>query len=282
MVEAERNKQLMIYALGFWMNYARHHTKATKFLLRIDQPRTNGLGSEWYVELDELLEFAVELEAAVQRTLDPDAPLTPSPKGCQFCRAARNGRCRALDLFVLDLLGMVYGDLDDMTTKPKLPNISEMTPERKAFVLSHKSMINSWVSQIHGVALHEAETGEGIPGFKVVDTEGDRAWTSEQEAEEFWKGKIPDKELYNRKLKSPPQMEMVAGTRNWAKAQHLVTRPAGPPALVPESDKRPARLPLLSLLDDLDDMDDDGDLDDLLGGPTTATTDSTDDYDDLI
>lgn len=283
-VEAERNKQLMIYALGFWNNYARHKTEATRFLLRIDQPRVAGQGDEWYVELDELLEFAEELAAAVERTLDPDAPLVPSVKGCQFCKAARNGRCRTLDMFVLDLLGLVYGDLDDIMRKPELPNISEMSPERKAFIIKHKSMINTWMATLHGNALHDAQMGIEIPDFKVVATEGDRAWASVQEAEEYWRGKLPDKDIYDKKLKSPAQMELVAGTRNWKKAQDLITRPEGKPALVPESDKRPALLPLLSLLDELDDMDDLEDFDDLLGATTTDTSDTTDDldYDDLI
>lgn len=287
-VEADRNKQLMIYALGFWMNYARHRTKATRFLLRIDQPRVAGGGDEWYVELDELLEFAEELALAVQRTLDPNAPLTPTQKGCQFCKAARNGRCKTLDLFVLAMLGLTYDDLCTDEGKPTLPNVSEMTAERKAYILTHKSMINSWVAQIHGIALHDAQMGEEIPGYKVVETEGDRAWTSEQEAEEFLKGKIPDKEMFTKRLKSPPQMELAVGTRTWAKAQHLITRPAGAPALVPESDKRPALLPLMDLLDNLDDMDDteeDFELLDLLGGTTTETTGTTDpddDYDNLL
>lgn len=282
-VPAERNKQLMIYALGAWMNYARTRTKATRFLLRIDQPRVAGGGDEWYVELDELLAFAEELEAAVKRTLDPNAPLNPGEKQCQFCRAARNLRCEALDAFVLDLLGLVPEDLDSvLKEKPELIATDTMTPERRSYVLAHAKLISGWLSTIRSTALHDAIQGEEVPGFKAVATEGDRAWTSEQQAEEFFKGKIPDKDMYNRKLKSPAQMELAVGTRNWAKAQDLITRPEGPPALVPESDKRPALLPLSDLLDALPDMDDDEfEDDDLVGGRTTVSTQKPI-YDDLI
>ena len=38
-VSAKENEQLMIYALGFWDNVARHETDATDFLLVVDQPR---------------------------------------------------------------------------------------------------------------------------------------------------------------------------------------------------------------------------------------------------
>lgn len=281
-VDAERNKQLMIYALGFWMNYARHRTKATRFLLRIDQPRVPGKGSEWYVELDELLAFAVELEAAVKRTLDPKAPLNAGPKQCQFCRASRNLRCATMDQYVLELLGLSFDDLDNLQEKLNLIATDGMTADRRARIVQHAAMISSWLNNVRAVSLQQAILGEPDPGFKAVATEGDRAWASEQRAEEFFKGKIPDKDLFTRKLKSPAQMEIVAGTRTWAKAQELITRPEGKPALVPESDKRPALLPLSALLDDLDDLDDDEDDDDLIGGTAVSSTRNKPTYDDLI
>lgn len=284
-VEAERNKQLMIYALGFWQNYARHRTKATRFLIRIDQPRAPGCGDEWETTLDELLEFADELVAAVERTLDPNAPLIPGPVQCQFCRAAKNLRCEALDEFVLELLGLTPADLDnDFTEKPELIATDTLNPHRRSYVLQHAAMLNAWVNNLKASALKDAIDGDDVPGFKAVATEGDRAWVSEQQAEEFWKGKMPEKELYSKKLKSPAQLERVAGTRNWKKAEELIHRPEGKPALVPESDKRPALLPLASLLDDLDDMDGEG-LDDLIGNTATdVSTETTDNsqLDDLI
>lgn len=278
-VEAVRCKQLMIYALGFWQNYARHHTKATSFLLRIDQPRVLGKGSEWEVSLDELLVFAEELAAAVKRTFNPDAPLRPSPKGCQFCLAARHGKCEVLDAFVLELLGLTFDDLDDMQEKLKMDKPDGIDAERRARVIEHAGMISSWVSSLRSISLQQAILGNPDPGLKAVGTLGDRSWKSEQEAQEFWNGKMPEKDIYTKKLKSPAQMELISGTRNWAKAEALINRPDGPPALVPVTDPRPALLPLANLLDDLSDMDDDEDGDDdVLGFSSTRTTT----YDDLI
>lgn len=272
-VDAVGNKQLMIYALGFWMNHARHHTKAKKFLLRIDQPRVPGCGSEWEVTLDELLLFAEEVAAAAIATLDPDAPLQPSVKGCQFCRAAGNAACYALDQFVLDLLGMNLEHLDAASTKePKLNEYDKLAPERRSYVLKHAALIRKWLAGFHEAALDDAMRGLPVPGFKPVATLGDRSWVSEEAAEEYWKSKMPAKDIYVQRLKSPAQMEAAAGTRNWSKAQDLIHRPEGKPALVPESDKRDALIPLLDLLDDLTDG-----LDDLAVTETTV-----DDLDDLI
>lgn len=257
-VDAVRNKQLMIYALGFWMNYARHKTKAKRFLLRIDQPRVTGGGSEWYVTLDELLVFAEEVAAAAIATLDPNAPLRPSLKGCMFCRAARNAACYALDQFILDLLGMTLDDLDAARTKePTLIEYETLSPERRSYLLEHSKMVSSWLANLHAAALGDALRGFPVPGFKAVATLGDRAWEDPAKAEEFWKSKMPAKDIFNMKLKSPAQLEKIAGTRTWAKAESLIVRPEGKPALVPLSDKREALIPLIDLLDELDDQDED-------------------------
>lgn len=255
-VDAERNKQLMIYALGFWMNYARHRTPAKRFLLRIDQPRVTGGGSEWYTTLDELLVFAEEVAAAAIATLDPDAPLRPTPKGCQFCRAARNASCYALDHFCLDLLGLTLDDLDASRTKePILIPYDTLAPERRSYLLEHSKLISSWLNNLHSAALDDALKGLPVPGFKAVATQGDRSWGNPEAAEDFWKSKLPVKDIFNQKLKSPAQMEKIAGTRTWAKAQELIVRPEGKPALVPVSDKRAALIPVIDMLDDLDDDD---------------------------
>lgn len=274
-VQAERNRQLMIYAIGFWKNYARHHTKATRFLLRIDQPRVAGGGSEWETTLEELMDFASEVAEAALATLDPDAPLTPTPDGCRFCKASRNSGCYALDQFVLALLGMELSDLDvNRTEEPTMVEYDEMDPERRSYLLAHAALIRSWLANLHAKVLNDALLGNNVPGFKAVGTLGDRAWTSEAEAEEFWKGKIPAKDLYTQKLKSPTQLEKLAGTRNWKKAEEtIVHRPDGKPALVPESDPRPALIPVLDLLDDLED-----DFDDIV----ETTADEADYLDDLI
>src|SRR5690625_7213029 len=94
----------------------------------------------------------------------------------------------------------------------------KMDPERRRYVLTHISMIRSWLNKLHANALSDPQSGLEVPGFKAVPTLGDRPWTSEAEAEAFWKGKIPDKDLYTRQLKSPAQLEQLAGTRNCTKA----------------------------------------------------------------
>lgn len=253
-VKAERNKQLMIYALAYWHNFARHRTKAQRFLLRIDQPRVAGLGDEWETTLDDLLEFAEELTRAVARTKDPKAPLVAGLAQCHFCLAGKQLLCETHDRFVLGLLGLTSDDLDDVIGgEPVMVTTETLNPERRSYILQHATMITGWLNRLRASALKDAIDGEPVPGLKAVETLGDRAWVDEEAAEAYWKTKMPVKDLYIQKFKGPAAIERIAGSRNWAKAQDLIHRPPGKPALVPESDKRPALSPLVDLLDDLDD-----------------------------
>lgn len=277
-VEAFGNKQMRLYAAGLWENLIRHIPGApTKYRLIIDQPRVIGgqsFNNEWVVELEDILKFAEEASLAAEKTNDPDAPLVPSLKGCAFCRAAENVACSAYAEFALDLVGLKITDLDKpFSEAPEMPQPQKLSPERRSYILEHSKMLSKFITNLHGDALTDAQSGKPTPGFKAVATLGDRSWTDEMKAESFWRSKMADKDIFNKKLKSPAQMEKIAGTRNWKKAQELIHRPEGKPALVPENDPRPALEPLADLLDDYDELDD------LLGVETVSTAD---DIEDLI
>ena len=243
-VHAENNRQLMLYAAGLWSELPeRNNIKRVRII--IDQPRgQGGTWREWTCSIDDILRFAEEAAVAARRTEDPDAPLVVTPKGCQFCPVAANAACPEQHRFFSEILGM--------KEVLELPAIDQLTPERRSFVIEHIPLIKKWMEAIHGLQLDNAIKGLPTPGFKAVQTLGDRAWVNEEAAEAYWLKKMPAKEVYTYKLKSPAQMEKAAGTRNWKAAQELIVRPEGKPALVPETDPRPALVPLLALLDDLD------------------------------
>lgn len=263
-VPAKRNGQLMQYALSAWDNIVRHRSKATRFKLRIDQPRAPEKGDEWECTLEDLLRFAEdEYVPAVEATKDPDAPLQASPDGCQFCPVQKAGLCGELNRYVLNLLGLTLEDLNSGGLA--MPELEALTPEQRSRIVEHKPMISKWINNVHGAHLSAALAGGDTPGFKAVATEGNREWADPEKAEQFFEGRVPKKDMYSQKLKTPPQMELVAGTRIWARAQKLIHRPPGPPALVPVSDKRPALIPVLDMLDDLPELEDEQlDYDDII------------------
>lgn len=260
-VSPKRNRQMMIYALGFWDNVARHLTDATNFLLIVDQPRCAGGGGEWECTLEELLEFGEEVKAAAEATRDPNAPRTASEKGCYFCPAAKTG-CDEYDRFQLDIISQQFDDLDaELNEKPDLPR--QLTSERRSYVVRHASMFTKWLQQLHTDCLADALAGDPTPGLKAVTgRKGDRRWVDPAVAEGFLLKRLSREKAFTSKLISAPQAENLLSTKDWAAAKKLITQDDGKPMLVPDTDERPAITPTADLFDDLDDV---GETSDLLG-----------------
>jgi hypothetical protein len=108
------NKQLMLYALGFWYAHCRetHADPDTRILIIIDQPRCSGGGGEWYTTLAELLAFGEEARAAAERTRDPNAPRTAGDH-CLWClRRQAPGGCANFDEFAVDAARQQFDDID--------------------------------------------------------------------------------------------------------------------------------------------------------------------------
>lgn len=247
-VSPVENRQLMLYALGFWRNVARHRTAAKRFLLIIDQPRASGGGGEWPVTLDELLQFGEEVKAAAKRTEDPNAPRTASAKGCLFCPA--KGTCAEFWRFNLDLVGMSFDDLDG-EGEPNLPRA--LTAERRSYVVRHASMFRTWLDGLHEDTLADALAGRPTPGLKAVNgRKPARRWNDEAEAEDALERVLSREQIFTKKLISPAQAEkLISGLRRHKRLSALVDYGSPKPVLVPEADERPAVKATADKFDDL-------------------------------
>ena len=265
MVEANENKQLMLYALAALEEFELSHGPFNRVRLMISQPRLHAL-SEWTLTVDELLAFGEEVKAAAQLCNTPDAPLVPSEKACQFCRA--KATCPALRAEVFEDIGIAPGspgDFDDLT----IPTPDAYTDAQwLGAALSKMSVIEAWCKAVRAEAERRLLAGEKVPGYKLVQgKQGNRKWADVAEAEATLKQmRLKVEEMYDLSLISPttaekltaprrdPQGEVlppVIGPRQWKKLQDQITRAAGQPSVAPESDKRP---PLV--LADAQDMSD--------------------------
>lgn len=240
-VSPVRNRQLMLYALGFWWNVARHLTQATNFLIVIDQPRCAGGGGEWRVTLDELLAFGEEAMVAAERTLDPNAPRTADEKACTFCKRRKApGGCETYDAFNLDLLGMQFEDLDG-DGEPDLPR--QMTPERRAWLIRHTKMIEGWLEQHHADHLADALAGKPSGGLKAVAGRANPSKWRDKEAAEAAVTPILGDRSFTKKLITPTQAGKLIPSEDFSRiVEPHVQRGEKKPVLVPEDDARPALL----------------------------------------
>lgn len=247
-VSPVRNKQLMIYGLGFWKNIARHRTDAKEFLFMIDQPRCPGGGGQWRCSLDEMLAFADEVKAAAIRTTMPNPPRIASEKGCFWCARRQQppteegavSGCKAYDDFNMDMLG---SKLDEIVLEDQFVAPSPLSLERRSWIVRHKKVIETWLEHLHTATITDGLNGDPIPGFKVVDgRRGHKKWIDEKKAE-IWLDLFLGNKVFTKKLISPAQAikKLKVGDRRMIGDSDLSQQGQPKPILVDEEDARPAK-----------------------------------------
>jgi hypothetical protein len=249
------NLQIILYGLGFWNDIARHHTKATKFELEIDQPRHAGGGGIWSTDLETLLRAGEWLRKRAEATLQPNPPRTASEKGCAFCRAAlqKNGGCRTYEAFNTEMIGAQFDDLPVLTALT--PDVI-ITPERRSFLLAHRKMVENWFDRLEEQELADYLAGLPTPGRKGVDDsqKGPRdKWTDEAKAEAALSERFGD-QIFTKKLKTPKQAASLMDKKTFDEVvgPHVTWGHAGK-SMVPLADRRP---PIAVVLpDQFDDLE---------------------------
>lgn len=265
-VDAEENKQMILYALGALDQFAVL-MDFERVRMTIHQPRLNHL-SEWAITVDELRERGARLKEAAERAYlyvdseTPPAPsdFGPSEKACRFCKA--KATCPALAQRVQEEIGADFDNLtawavSDEQKAMTLKALSPSTPEALGKAMQAIDLIEIWCKGVRGEVERRLLLGEPIEGWKLVKGRaGPRKWTSEQEAEDLLKSmRLKADEMYDKTVISPTTAEKLLKDtpRRWAKAQALITKSEGSPSVAPESDKRPA-LVIQPAADDFDDV----------------------------
>ena len=234
-VQAEDNSQLLVYALG--ATYKQYYDHLTLYIM---QPRQDNWLRPWEVTPAMLKGFEDKVRKAIIKCENPESqPVAGS--WCQWCDAA--GFCPARRALAYQSAGADF--VDPQVTR--LPVAETLTDEQLEKVLDSAEMIDSFVHAVRGVALARAEAGAKFDHWKIVKKKSNRRWLDT--AEEFIVKKYGD-EAYNRKLKSPAQIEKMDKTSKDF-LPNLTERPDGGNTLAPVEDKRTA-LPASASTDFID------------------------------
>lgn len=224
-VSAERNPQMMLYALGalslFEMLY-----DIDRISMVIVQPRVDNF-STYEISVDELLKWAEE-------ELKPRALLASKGEGefcagdhCRFCRA--KNQCRARAVKNLELLRYEFAD-------PALLSDDEI-----AEIIGVADELSKWASDIYTYASALAiNVGRQWDGFKLVEGRTRRKYTDEKAVSEAAKA-AGYSDIYNQNLISITEMEKLMGKKKFKEILGaFVDKPQGKLTLVSETDKRQA------------------------------------------
>ena len=224
-VSAERNSQMMLYALGaldlFDMLYDISMVNMVIF-----QPRLGNI-SEYTMPLTELLDWA-------ENVLKPRAALAAKGEGeykagdhCRFCKV--RATCRKRSEYSLILAQYDFA-----------PAATLVDVEIEA-ILEKADALTAWAADVKEYALSQALSGKQWNGYKVVEGKSVRKYTDEAKVAEAVKaiGKNPygDPEV----LGITAMTKLLGGKKKFDEILGKLThKPQGKPTLVPSSDKRKA------------------------------------------
>ena len=223
LVRAEENPQLMCYALGALELFDKIYDIDT-ISMTIYQPRRDNV-STYELSKEDLYHWADEV-------LKPTAELAFAGDGnflcgewCGFCKAKYDCRARA------------EANLELARYEFKQPPL--LTDEDIENILAKVDELVSWASDIKEYALRQAISGKEWPGWKLVEGRSNRKYVNDAVVAGVVEHAGYDP--YERKVLGVTAMQKLLGKSRFDELlSPYIEKPQGKPALVPESDKRPA------------------------------------------
>lgn len=290
--EGKINKQLAVYASGIFREWDWLYNFQT-ITLRICQPRLPYVWSEHTITRDELLDFEDFARERWALAWQPDAPRTPSIKGCRWCKI--RATCPALYLFMAEDLD-VFENHDAIEAKdmvidaeytvvemeaanerildefepspfPKLPDPPALSTAALAKLLRYRKFMENFFNAVSAELLHRAVSDEeDIPWWKLVESRTRRKMVEDEEhiVETLEAQGLKRRDIYKTVMKSPAELERTLHTKRKIKLadakrllEPLTVKPPGQKTLAPTSDNRAALPKDGDVFDNYDEMEDD-------------------------
>jgi len=262
-VSAEGNLQLEQYAYGVLAGYKLPVNGNYPFVIvrmTIIQPKLALKGmkpiTSHEVSVRDLMANMGTIISQAAATDAPDAPLVPGDSQCKFCRA--KGSCSALANNVMKEVGIMFQPVVtetlDVAQQSADKDPATMDDAQIRQIMEAAPLMRQLLEAVEKEAMRRMESGISIPGLKLVNGRGSRAWAlpEEQMAEKLVKMGIPKSAVYETKLVTPAKAEKLTwekkdGTKVTLTERQLkrmeqeyVSKLAGKLTVVPESDGRPA------------------------------------------
>jgi len=172
-VDANDNKQLLTYALGAMRQLKAPNT--IECTMHIFQPRVGH--SKWTVSGQNLIDHGERLKSAAELALTGDAPTSPSPDACRYCKAKTI--CPSMREKVQEV---ARNDFKPDTT---------VTPE----MLDNAALVAAWADAVQSAAKAQITEGKAIQGWTMRAGRKTKFWKDEALVMEAFKDNLKMWEL---------------------------------------------------------------------------------------
>jgi hypothetical protein len=235
-VIAHENPQLMLYGLGALEMFDGVIGDTQSVTVHICQPRVGGM-SHYTIGAKELRAWRDDAVMPIAReTQHPDARFGPSEVACRWCPAS--GICKARARYITE---RDFGS----------PDVLSMDELAEAF--KTLTDIRDWCNAVEAEALKQAYSeGEELPGLKVVMSGGKRSIPDPPAAiKKLQAAGFSLEQVSRLSMKTLGDLERLVGKDKLPNVLGpLLVKSPGKPALVPESDNRPAVTALTAAAED--------------------------------
>tara|TARA_R110000782_G_scaffold253743_1_gene341922 strand:+ start:4420 stop:5589 length:1170 start_codon:yes stop_codon:yes gene_type:complete len=264
-VDEKANEQAMIYGAAAIVTFIQSHPGIKRVRLHIVQPRHHRgpAWRTWEITAADLCKWAdEECLPAARLALDlgtsgvrarVEEHLVPGEKQCTFCNAANT--CPARKAEMLTVAQDVFDAPVAGVAVEKTIDVPSLSVESIAQMLQIFPRVESYIKAVRERADELAHNGQDVPGFKLVDTLGDRKWKDEQAAAGFLATLGLDPVAPAKTVSVAAAVKVImAGTKHNKKTADelvapMVTRKAGK-KLAPNDDTRPAAISAADVFSD--------------------------------
>lgn len=223
-VDAERNEQLMLYAVGAKALAELLGIDVSAYHLVISQPRVRSEPSTWVLSAAELDEFIAEAQFAARSIETGAVAYSPGEKTCRWC--AVKGSCRARADRLMEIAQQQFS-----APPPTL------TDDELADLLPQLDELSGWVKDIWAEAEGRLAAGRQVAGWKLVEGRSQRGWSDGAEA---WLCQHLGEDAFSRSLIGIPAAEKLLKPLGVPIPAEVIVKPPGRPGIAPEKDPRPA------------------------------------------
>ena len=222
-VEAEENSQLLFYTA------AAIRTPALEWVFKdvkeieciiVQPPKIK----RWVTSFDRVRLFERELTYAVKQSAKPDAPLKIGDH-CRWCAAK-------------PICPLMTGAVDRATQT----QIKELNVTQLGDMLQRADVLEDWISDLRALALQVLESGNPVPGYKLVQKRATRQWKDEESAKQALLKHLSMTDVMETYLISPAQAEKKLKKLKLSMPDDQIISVSSGTTLAPESDPRPAVL----------------------------------------